>query len=221
MKKTITIIVIVILAVGFGYFLFTISPEQPNNGSNNLDLGDVPQISEPREIDSSDHVFGNPEAKNTLIVYEDFQCPACAAFEPTLKLLPDILEDTKLVFRHLPLTTIHNNAVISAFSTEAAAEQGKFWEYVSLLYERQSDWSNESYPIEQFVEIASQVGVADLEKFRTDTEAAINQEKVAADLTEAIGFGLTGTPSLVFNGNQLQLGSVDQIKQQAEQFYIQ
>lgn len=221
MKKTITIVVIVLVAVGFGYFLFSISPEPVDNGSNSLNLGDIEQVSEPRPIESGDHVLGSLEAKNTLIAYEDFQCPACAAFEPTLRLLPEVIGDTKLVFRHFPLTNIHRNAVISAFSTEAASLQGKFWEYMGLLYEKQGEWENQANPIEKFVEIASEAGVADLEKFRADTESAVNQDKLEADLGEAIGLGLTGTPSVLFNGNQLQLGSVEEMRQQAEAFYIE
>ncbi len=220
MKRIITIIIVVILAVGLGYFLFRISPQETEKSDDNLNLSDIEQLSGPSEIGSDDYVLGLPEAKNTLIVYEDFQCPACATFEPILKQAQKELTDTKLVFRHFLLTNIHPNAAVSALAAEAAGAQGKFWEYGSELYARREEWVNLSNPLEKFTEIASAVGVQDIEQFKADIESVKYRDKIEQDLKESLGLNLRGTPSLIFNGHELELGSVEQIKQQVEQFYL-
>ncbi|PIR96048.1 MAG: hypothetical protein COT92_03175 [Candidatus Doudnabacteria bacterium CG10_big_fil_rev_8_21_14_0_10_42_18] len=221
MKRNITIVIIVILALGFGYFLFRISPEQGTGvpGAGSLELGEIQAVNEPRPLESGDHVLGNIDAKNTLIAYEDLQCSACASFEPILKQVAAELTDTKLVFRHYPLPSLHKNAVVAAFSAEAAAVQGKFWEYSSALYQKQRDWENLTNPIEKFAEIAGSVGISDIERFKNETENQAYKDKIEADLREALGLNLRGTPSLIFNGQLLELGSAEQIKAQAETFY--
>ncbi len=221
MKKQVTVSIIVLLVLGFGFFLFKISPQTQNgtNSQNNFNLGNIDSMSAPSEVKADDHVLGNPEAKNTIVAYEDLQCPACANFEPILQSLPAELKDTKVVFRHFPLLSIHKNASLAAIASEAAAAQGRFWEFVNLMYSGQDKWSNLSDPSPAIIEIAKQSGIANIEQFSSDLSSQKYKDRVERDLREATGLKVGGTPSLYFNGVPLELGGVEAIKQQVEKLY--
>lgn len=216
MKRTISVIIITLLALGFGYYLFKIST---GGGKNDFDSAGTKSVDRVRDVQADDHILGNPDAKNTLVAFEDIQCPACRNYEPILKAFPEALADTKVVFRHFPLISIHKNAAAAAYASEAAAAQGRFWEWVDLAYQRQEQWSGEKDPTESFVEIAREAGVADLERFKNDVINKTYRERVQRDAQEALDLKVPGTPSLYFNGVKLELGSLEAIKQQVEKLY--
>jgi protein-disulfide isomerase len=224
MKKNITIAVIVILALAFGYYLFKLSPQTsvPGNSqsSGDFDLSQVKDIKEPRAVGSGDYVLGNPAAKNTMIVYEDFQCPACASYAPITEQFPVALTDTKLVFRHYPLPQ-HKNAVSAAYAAEAAGVQGKFWEMYDKLYETQGSWEGLANPADMFAQLAGQIGLGDINKFKSDMSAKAGKNKIQEDWVEALSLNLGGTPSLYFNGQPIKVGNLEQVKVQAEKLYKQ
>ena len=220
MKKNITIIIIVLLALGFGYFLFKISPEEKTKlPAEDFDLTGVTQLKEPAQLGPDDHVMGNVNAKNTMVVYEDFQCPACLSFRPTVDQMPTVLTDTKVVFRHYPLIQIHQNAAFAAYASESASAQGKFWEMYDQLYNHQSEWSNLADPNDKFAEYAGAAGVANLDQFKSDLTSKKYKPRVQKDIVEAVGLGVGGTPTLYFNGQLISPGTIDQVKAQAEKLY--
>ena len=220
MKKIITIVIIVLLAVGFGYFLFKISPQKTGNNPSlgDLNLSQVKDIKEPRPVEAGDYILGNPAAANTLVVYEDFECPACANFSPIVLQVPSQLKDTKVIFRHYPLPQ-HTLAVPAAYAAEAAGLQGQFWKYYEQLYIRQNEWNNLTDPTQKFVDIASQVGGINIDQFKNDMLGKKGKSKIEKDITEAMGLKIGGTPTIYFNNKLLELGAIDKIKQQAEKLY--
>jgi protein-disulfide isomerase len=223
MKKIITISVVVLLALGFGYFLFKISPQeqqQTNNTGNDFDLSAVKKIETPRAVELDDRILGNPAAKNTFITYEDYQCPSCAATSDMLKLVPTEFTDTKLVFRYFPLYQIHKNAVVSAYAAESAGAQGKYWEMHDLLFANQSNWSELADPLEYFVGLAKDAGVTNLDQFKTDITSKKFKDRIQKDLVESLSLDLPGTPTLYFNGHRLTNDSLENLKKQAEQYII-
>lgn len=222
-KTVVTIVIVVLLVLGFGYFLFRISPQeqqQQQNIQNTFDLSGVKKTTEPRPVSMDDHVKGNPGAKNTFIAYEDYQCPSCAVVDEMLNAVPNEFTDTKFIYRNFPLIQIHKNAVISAYAAEAAGEQGKFWEMHDLIFKNQSSWSELSSPLEFFAQLAQQAGVGDINKFKTDVSSGKYKERIQKDLVDALSLNLPGTPSMYFNGHLLKNGSLEDLKKQAEQYYI-
>ncbi len=224
MKKTITIAVIVLVCLGLAVFLFKISPQQaPSTGSySNFDQSASQHIDQPGPVTDEDHVEGSADAKNTFIVYEDFQCPACGyAYSSVLSKVLDVFPNTKLVFRHFPLVTLHPNAAEAAYASEAAAAQGKFWEMYNQLYTYQNDWANLQDPLPKFAEYAQAAGVADISQFRADITGMKQKDRIQRDITEANELGVTGTPTYYFNGHLLQNGDINQLQQQAAPYIIQ
>ena len=152
---------------------------------------------------AGEHVKGNPDAKAILIGYGDFQCPACAAYEPLLnRLSEEFPNDLAMVFRHFPLRTIHPNANVAAYASEAADKQGKFWEMHDLLYAKQIDWEKAGDPKSMFAIYAVQLGL-NKDQFVADMNSDAIKAKIDADYTMANRIGLTGTPTFFLNGKQL------------------
>jgi protein-disulfide isomerase len=66
-----------------------------------------------------------------VVVYGDYECPFCAAFEARL----DAFE---VCFRHFPVRSAHPRAHAAACAAEAAGLQGKFWEMHDALFADQA-----------------------------------------------------------------------------------
>ena len=113
-------------------------------------------------VTEDDWIYGNPDAPITVVEYEDFQCPACPGFSLGIKQLIDTYPSTiRVVFRHLPLASIHDKAYLSSMAAEAAGAQGKFWEMHDILYYFQSTWTgiSESEFVEWVKEQAEALGL--------------------------------------------------------------
>src|SRR5580704_7089594 len=125
MKKTITIVVVVLVVLGLAYYLFKISPQQTAStsaGYNSLITEtQTTTLTQPPAFDpTTDDYLGSATAKNVFIEYGDVQCPACAAYDNIVKLIPTTFPSTVLVFRYLPLVRVHQNSVEGALANEAA-----------------------------------------------------------------------------------------------------
>jgi protein-disulfide isomerase len=90
------------------------------------------------------------------------------------------LDGVRLVFRHFPLSTIHDKALLAAQAAEAAGLQGKFWEMHDILFEKQQDWSG--LPLDRFeLWLDSKVDSLklDKEKFKQDLKSDSIVKKAA------------------------------------------
>lgn len=153
--------------------------------------------------DSDTKIRGNKDAAVTLIEYSDFQCPACAAYEPLVRNLNQDFPDTlKIVFRYFPLTTIHKNAMISAKAAEAAHRQGKFWEMHDQLFEHQNDWAKTENPSDMFQMYARSIGL-DMGKFNADMADVSIGDPVKADQQLGNDADIPGTPTFFLGGKKL------------------
>jgi len=149
---------------------------------------------------------GDPNAQVTIVEYSDFQCPFCSRFfQQTLPLIEENYINTgkvKLVYKDLPLDSLHPNARPVHIAAECADEQGKFWEYHDALFEKQSEWQRLSSSDLQttLIQYADDFGLqaASFEACLNSPEMA---EEVNADFLQAASYGATGTPTF-FIGNE-------------------
>jgi protein-disulfide isomerase len=153
----------------------------------------------------ADHVFGNSKSQVVLIEYGDYECPGCEALYTPLK---DVVNQYKnqiaFVFRNLPLTTIHANALAAATAAEAAGLQGRYYEYHDILYDNQDAWKDAQVTQREslFDGYARQLGL-DVNKFKTDLTNNDVGAKIDRDRSLAGKLGLTSTPTLVLDGQKL------------------
>lgn len=150
---------------------------------------------------------GPEDAKVTFVEYSDFQCPYCEALTPVLaelqKAYPD---DLRIIFRHFPLDSIHDKALLGVQAAEAAGKQGSFWEMHDLLFDRSEEWT----PMEtsDFTTWLSEVAVPELgldiaqfEADLTSTELVMLAQQAWQD---GQSIGLPGTPFMVINNAPYQ-----------------
>lgn len=192
MKK---IVVWVLVLVGAGALVFFLAG---SGGDLEVNGGAI----EP--VNAEDWVKWNPEASVTLVEYSDFQCPACASYLPILKSLEsEFSGSVKFVYRHFPLAQIHFNANAAARATEAAGNQGKFWEMHDKVFETQIFWASSGNAEEVFAGYAADLGL-DVERFRSDFDSDDARDRVTADYTEGVKAGINSTPSFFINGEKIQ-----------------
>lgn len=143
-------------------------------------------------------------AKVTLVEYADFQCPACKSYHPVVKeLLAAYPNDVKLLFKHFPLVSIHPNAQKAAHAVEAAGEQGKFFEFADLLYDKQGEWSGLGNPDNKFQDYAGSLNL-DKAKFKEDYSKSEIADRVEEQRNEGITNGVNGTPAFFLNGEKIE-----------------
>ena len=154
-------------------------------------------------VSDTDHIRGALDGKITLVEFGDFQCPACGAYEPLVrKLVVDNAGILKVVFRHFPLTPIHQNALLAAKASESAGLQGKFWEMHDILYDKQSEWSGALNARDIFINYASILKL-DQAKFISGLENKSIEEKILAEFKEGVKLGVQGTPTFFVNGKKI------------------
>ena len=102
-----------------------------------------------------------------------------------------------IVWKNLPLTSIHKNAMGAAIASEAAHKQGKFWEFHDKLFANQS-----KLELDNLKQYAKDIGL-DTAQFEKDLADPGTKKRVDVDVSEAGSFGVTGTPSFFVNGHFL------------------
>jgi Na+/H+ antiporter NhaA len=141
-----------------------------------------------------DHIRGPQEAPVTLVEYGDFECPYCGMAEPSVRELLGELGDVRYVWRHLPLTDVHPHAQLAAEATEAAAEQGAFWELHDQLLEHQG-----ALTVRDLIGYAGALGL-NVERFTADLRKHAGAAHMAEDADSADLSGVSGTPTFFVNG---------------------
>jgi protein-disulfide isomerase len=159
------------------------------------------------QISTDDQPYkGNANASVTIIEFTDFQCPSCAQQHPLLeRLVSEFGNRVRLVVRDFPLSQ-HAEAPKAAEAAEAAREQGKYWEYVALLFRNQS-----ALEVNKLKQYASELGL-DRTRFDAALDSSKFAEKVERDVTEGQRFGVNGTPTFYINGKRVSDRSYEGLK---------
>lgn len=151
-------------------------------------------IIEPRDI-----VVGDPEAKVTLMEFGDYESEACVqANEVVKELLEQFNGKVNFVFRHFPLTKIHQRAHKAAEAAIAAGQEGKFWEmHQALLANRRN------LGLISLKGYAREVGVTN-KRFLDDLMNGTFGWQVQGDLQEGLKMGVRDVPSFFINGERFE-----------------
>ncbi len=138
---------------------------------------------------------GKTAALVNVIMFSDFQCPACSATHPILKnVLAEYGDKVRFTVRNFPLTTIHENAFQSALAAGAANAQGKFFEYIDVLYRSQNALDKAS-----LTKYAADLGL-NVKQFEIDLASEKTAAGIRKDVADGKGYGITGTPTIFVNG---------------------
>jgi protein-disulfide isomerase len=151
----------------------------------------------------------NPKtAANAAVLvteFADLQCPACRGAQPLVKaLIEKYSMQIRFEFKHFPIRSIHQYTMVAAEASECAADQGKFWEFEEVAYEKQPDL-NAKTPAQW----AKDLGL-DMTLFDRCTRSHIKKDTIMSDYEEGKKQGVNGTPTFFVNGKKVE-SSIDAI----------
>lgn len=153
--------------------------------------GAPPQAATPR---AEAPARGPADARVTVEVWSDFQCPFCARGAERLTQLREKYGDkVRVVFRHQPLP-FHEHARLAAAASMAAHEQGRFWEFHDALFTQQRALDRGSLEA-----LAGKLGL-DVHRFRQALDSGAYDNYLDAEGVEAQRRGIAGTPTFFING---------------------
>lgn len=155
-------------------------------------------------------IRGNPDAKVTVINFDDLECPYCARMHQ--ELFPSTFEryknQVRFIYKDFPLTDVHPWAMHAAVDADCLAAQNGtvYWNYVDYLHTHVDEITGEHLDLKK--------SYADLDRIARDEgtlgkldstklDACIakqDQSEVQASLKEGDKLGLQGAPALFVNG---------------------
>lgn len=160
----------------------------------------IKALDKPKRVDipGSGPARGAANAPITIVEFSDFQCPYCVRTVPEIQQVLAIYPDhVRVVYRQLPLRSIHPQAQAAAEASLCANDQGKFWEMHDALFALNGKLQDSSY-----ADLATKLGLKadDFANCMTEHKHA---KTVEADTAAADAVGATGTPYLLVNGRSL------------------
>jgi protein-disulfide isomerase len=142
---------------------------------------------------------GSKSAPVTVIDFSDLQCHLCARYvkntEPKINETYVQTGKDTLVFKHLPNRGF--DSMPAALAAQCTQDQGKFWQFHNLLYEKQgpidSGWANK----DNLKKLASQISGLDMHKFDSCFNSQKYKSLIENDIALAHSLGFTQTPSFI------------------------
>ncbi|HKX29910.1 MAG TPA: thioredoxin domain-containing protein [Blastocatellia bacterium] len=215
--KTLALIgIIIVLAAVFGatYYRESVQSERRAVGTTDGPL-----------VRPDSPTLGPETAPVTLVEFLDPECESCRAFSPTVKqILKDYDGRVRLVVRYMPL---HPNSLLAAAFTEAAGEQGRYWEMQEMLFRRQPEWGERhghgepghgepevrpsAPPAVLFEKYAMELGL-DVERIKTAVAQNRYSAKLERDRQDGQSLGVTRTPTFFVNGRLLARFSEEDLR---------
>ncbi|TLM82505.1 thioredoxin domain-containing protein [Pseudarthrobacter sp. NamE5] len=178
----------------------------------------APPASDAQLIREDSHRLTNPATeKAQLVEFLDFECESCRAAEPLVQELKYEYGDRiTFIHRYFPLPG-HANSGTAALAVEAAAQQGKYEEMATKLFETQPQWGEkQDSQAALFRTYAEELGL-DMNKFDAAVAAEETKERIRQDIADGRALGVTGTPTFFLDGKKLTLNSEAQFRQLLEE----
>src|SRR5437762_5914979 len=215
----IIIIAVLVVALSGGLFLWKRSGATPANSDTTFATTTTPPAETNNSAQTQPSVADNsagatkPNVKISSPVvleeYGDYQCPPCGQLYPERKKIEaEYGDQVRFVFRHLPLSKLHKNAMAAAHAAEAARNQTKFWEMHDRLYRNQKEWSELDDPRPIFISYARELKL-DIQQFTADMDSNVVDQRINADMQRAASMGITGTPTVLIDGQMLNYESTN------------
>lgn len=144
--------------------------------------------------------YGEANSQFTLVEFSDTECPYCQQFYPAPKALVDGSRgNVSLIFKHVPLHG--ENSRLQALTAECAADQGgnqSFFRMISSIFS--STGLNGRGTQKPLSIIAEELGL-DARKITACVDSGRYDEKIRADLQEAVQAGVKVTPTTLIIHN--------------------
>jgi protein-disulfide isomerase len=98
----------------------------------------------------------------------------------------------------MPLTSLHQHALLAADAARCAEGQGKFWEMHNKIYGEQPYWVSASNVQDLFIQYAEGLGM-ESKTFTNCLESQQYNDKIMADAQEGTANKVEATPTFFVN----------------------
>lgn len=157
------------------------------------------------EIDvAGQPAIGATDAPVTMVVFEDFRCPGCQAFE--LNVVPGVRRDyvdagrVRIVYMDLPVLGAASEYMARVGECVFRQSNDAFWEMKTPIYRAQADLGDARRAVELALTYAPGTDPGALDACLADPTSL---EAVRADAARATDLGLRSTPSVLVDGVQV------------------
>jgi protein-disulfide isomerase len=158
-------------------------------------------------------VRGNPNAKVTVINFDDLECPYCARMHQQLfpKTLERYKDKIRFVYKDFPLVEIHPWAMRASVDADCLASQNSdvYWSYVDYLHSHSQEVTGEDRDVNKSNAALDRIARQQATSGKLDSQkldaciAKQDDSQVKQSLKEASGLGLEGAPALFVNGEKI------------------
>lgn len=154
--------------------------------------------------------YGSKDAKVFLIEFLDPECETCRRFYPLVKnLLKEFDGRVQLIIRYAPF---HGNSKLVVRILEAVRMQGKYWEALELLFDKQPEWGSHHHPRPELIfTYLPQLGI-DMEKLKNDILDPRIDNILKQDMDDLETLNVRKTPSFFVNGRPLQKFGLESLR---------
>jgi protein-disulfide isomerase len=158
-------------------------------------------------------IRGNPNAKVTVVNFDDLECPYCARMHTSLfpSTLDRYKDKVRFIYKDDPLVEIHPWAMHAAVDANCIADQSGdvYWNYVDYVHAHGHDITGEDRNLTKSFETLDRVArqeatLAKLDQSKLDACITKQDEtKVRASSKLAESLGIDGTPALFIDGERI------------------
>lgn len=154
--------------------------------------------------------IGKPDAKVTVRVVADLQCPACKGFEAAnSKVLEDavdkgtaVVEYNVIAFLDKASTTQYSSRAANASYCVAESDSSKYLPWLAAMFAQQPAEGGTGLPDDKLIQIAKDAGYTDPAVAQCITDR--KYDKYIQDKTkDVLNSGIKSTPSVFVNGKQI------------------
>lgn len=184
---------------------------------NEIDLREDPYAANMRKIDTRGRPFrGAGNGAVTLVVYDDFECPFCARMYVAVmnEVMAHYRDSVKIVMKDFPILDAHPWAMRAAVDAHCLADQdlAAYWDFSDYVHTHQQEVSA------KVIKSPGSIDAAALDAMAKDSAAkhqvkpdalqaciaTQDQTKVLSSLEEGKSLGVSATPTMFINGQELE-----------------
>lgn len=140
--------------------------------------------------------IGSADAPVVLVEWTDLRCPFCAVFyrETLPTLITEYVATGTLRIEFHDVAFFGEQSENAAIAARAAGEQGRFNEFLTVVYGAAPEGKQADIPRERLLEFAERAGVADLARFQRDLDSPILRAAASQSTFDAQQLGVNSVP---------------------------
>ena len=152
-------------------------------------------------LENASPVLGSAEAQITIVEFGDYQCEMCYSWFHNTRgtIIDNYVDSGKVNIVFVDLAFLGRDSPIAAQATHCADDQGKYWEYHSILYYKQEGIDNGWASKSMLKEYANELKL-DSDQFANCIDSAKYAKNVQNSYNDAVKMKVSSTPTFyLFN----------------------